>query len=239
MSGKVAKPKEDKDASKGKRRALPCTDFSNPKSQVLRRPCVLSPPPCMVLEPPSEVRPNHSSHWTESHSQHAASLAAAANCGPKYAARCVVTFEITCFACFALVIVNTTGSLLKPSSITLQTCGAPESQIAHSTMCHWHLVEMSLCVSRLHLIRIRSRASSSQLGPAEPFCPRSLSVWHHALKSGPLHLKRKDVNRSETGLPEKPGELTSAPGIWRLYAQWHASLNLCIWARFSIEQIGK
>ncbi len=32
MSGKVAKPKEDKDASKGKRRALPCTDCLTPKS---------------------------------------------------------------------------------------------------------------------------------------------------------------------------------------------------------------
>lgn len=31
MSGKVAKPKEDKDASKGKRRALPCTDCFTPK----------------------------------------------------------------------------------------------------------------------------------------------------------------------------------------------------------------
>lgn len=198
MSGKVAKPKEDKDASKGKKRALPCTDcFSSKPVSLSFFFFFFLKPPCSHSFPTrcSNDQTIAATGWMGSHSQHVhvvtavwGSIRAEITIG-LYA---VCQMEITCFThtdlsqteslrqkavarCFSLVTVfcHSVDELKNRSGHSNQTPWRwfDESDMA---LCHWPPVERSLCVSRSHRNRILILITSVPVSVT-----RRLVTWAH------------------------------------------------------------
>ena len=178
MSGKVAKPKEDKDASKGKASLSMHKDCFAPKSQ-------------FFFSSDANHAPIHSLHgaqnhplrslktisnhwwWTISSTVHvdtAVSDLSRCCCRPICCTMCC--FEITCFTCIDLVIVHKEAIIDKAKDHFVARCHSLRIRkyvftlkSNHSfwnvdrdvPLCEWHPVEMSLCFPCSHLIRILSR----------------------------------------------------------------------------------
>lgn len=204
MSGKVAKAKEDKDASKGKMRAL----YVCPWNHIFTRLRSHSSPLC-CSDQPVRLDWKQWQHWMANHFPAWCMWLLLAGGWGVIDLRMFCGFGITC-------------TYQNPVRETRQylCCIDRKKDDGHEMMagissCHWHPVEMLLCVSRSHpmcvlshLIRI---GTMERRGPQRS--PNS-SSWSRPSKTLYVFEERSSENRNFNRL-------------YRIYS--YSSLFICFW----------